>query len=261
MKLLQYPRLVFLFVICAMFLFFSNIAFGQGYVVEMQGEWKKTNGVTVKNRTSLKAYTKLVKASQNADDAIFIADENGKIVASCQKDCDSVVVPNTQSWGQFLWCSIISCNSTKYTAAATKDNCLTFDGIVETDNGGVTDLTSVLTFFSNESKLNLKFMRKRNGEIEENKFEIDASNPRLNGLNVGFYEVVYNNKTSRLLVLPIKVFEREKKDFEYLKAQIKIWQESGLSNCTIKSFTQAYIDYVEKKNRKELSNPNKGKEA
>lgn len=233
---------------------FSVLVFPQGYIVEIQGVWKKSNGAIVKNRQKLSAETRINNISGQSGDSIFIADADGKIAASCLNGCRSLVIPNTQSWKDYIWCKIVGCGSTKYITGATKgDECVNFDGIVAIDQNRVTDLSEVLNLFSNKSeKLTLKFQRLAAGNVEENQYDIKTSNPRIKGLHIGSYDVWEGEFSSRILVLSGKAYEEEKPSFAKIQNKIAHWKEKGLSNCTIKTFTQSYIDYVAERHKDEF---------
>lgn len=233
---------------------FSVLVFPQGYIVEIQGVWKKSNGAIVKNRQKLSAETRINNVSGQSGDSIFIADANGEIAAFCSNGCRNLVIPNTQSWKEYFWCKIVGCDSTKYIIGATKgDECVNFDGIAAIDQNGITDLSEVLNLFANKSeKLSLKFQRLAANNIEENQYDIKTSNPRIKGLYIGSYDVLEGKLSSRILVLPSRVYEEEKLPFAKIQNKIAHWKEKGLSNCTIKTFTQSYIDYVAEKHKDEF---------
>lgn len=236
---------------------FSVLVFSQGYIVEIQGVWKKSNGTIVKNRQKLSAETRINNISGQSGDSIFIADADGKIAASCSNGCRNLVIPNTQytqSWKDYIWCKIVGCDSTKYIIGATKGNeCVNLDGIAAIEQNGVTDLSEFLNLFSNKSeKITLKFQRLTGGNIEENQYDIKTSNPRIKGLHIGSYDVWEGEFSSRILVLSAKAYEEEKPSFAKIQNKIAHWKEKGLSNCTIKTFTQSYIDYVAERHKDEF---------
>lgn len=230
---------------------FSSSVFAQAYVFEIRGEWKKPNGVIVQNRSRVREGTSITNTSRQTGDYLVLGDTNGKITANCSNGCQSIVVPNAQSWSEYLWCKMIGCGSRRYTGFWTKSGeCANFDAIAVVDKDGVTDITSALGFFGNRNTvLNLKLQRSVGDRIYENDYEINTANPIIKGLEVGLYDVVENRTTSRILVLPIEIYNGEKTEFEELGRKIEYWKEKGLSDCTIKSFTRSYIDYVAKRNK------------
>lgn len=226
----------------------------QGYVIEIHGVWKRPNGVTVKNRTRLARGVELTSTSGQSGDYIIIADMDGEIVKSCSDGCQKIVVPNTISLSKYLWCELIfRCDEDMRFFGVKGEECANFDGIVSLNKKGVTDFSPILDLLKNKAMtLRLKFQRKEGQKIYEEERDLTVSNPKLRGFRAGIYDVLDGSRTSRILVLPAEIYNKEKSRFVELKKKISRWKEHDLSNCTIKSFTQAYIDYVEKENRKEI---------
>lgn len=242
---------------------FSVSILSQGYIVEIQGTWTKSNGANVENRQKIRSGIRINNTSGQSGDLIFIADADGKIVASCSDNCRSVVIPNTQSWGEYLWCGIVGCGSKKYTTFAAKGNeCVNFDGIAVLDRNNITDLSGFLTLFSNKpDKLHLKFQRKKGNKIEEKVYDVRVSNPQVKDLQVGFYDVLEGALTSRVLILTPEIYEEERRSFSELKNKIVHWKERGLNACTIKTFTESYLDYVAKTYKDKLRKTQKETEV
>lgn len=245
------------------FILFSASVLSQGYIVEIQGIWKKDNGATVENREKISAGTRINNISNQSGDSIFIVDANSKIVASCSNGCKSVVIPSTESWGVYLWCKIFGCGSKKYTTFAAKgDECHNLDGLAFVDQNGVTDLSELLKLLSNKSgRLNLKFQKKVGDNIEEKVYDVKVSSPQVIDLQVGFYDVIEGKFTSRILILPTEVYEREKQSLAEIQNKISYWREKGLSNCTIKTFTRSYLDYVAEKYEAQIKKDKKKTKA
>ncbi len=247
------PKITILIFILIIPLFGVFSVKAQGYVIEMQGTWKKPNGVIVKNRTSLEKGVEITNTSRQTGDFIILADESGDVVKSCSDSCQKMTVPSA-SWSTYLWCKLIfRCDKRVIVSGTKGDECVNLDAIVSLDKKGVINFSPVLDFFQNKSSnLNLRFQQRKGLKIYEKTYDLRISNPRLKGLKPGLYDVVNGSFTSRILVLPENIYRQEEPRFLELKKKIPAWEKSGLSACIIKDFTQAYLDYVKKTKRKEL---------
>ena len=226
----------------------------QGYIVEIQGTWKKSNGTIVENRQKVSAGTRISKVSTGNNDSIYIAGHDGDILISCTNDCASLVVPRTaQSWGEYFLCKIIGCGSTRYTTFGAKGVCANPDTLASLDQNGSIDLSNYFRSYSRTSeKVVLEFQKKRGDLIEKKSFEIKTSSPQIEDLETGLYGVMEGSLSSRILILPIETYDKEKKGFSEIYNKVEYWKKQHLSNCTIKSFTQSYLDYVAEKYESEI---------
>ena len=216
----------------------------QGYVVEISGTWKKSDGTDVRSRQRLGAGVVVNNVSGQPQDAIFIADEEAE-VKSCSNGCKSIVTP-TESWTHYFRCRIFSCGSQKYIISASKGGeCHTLDTIVFIDRAGKTDLSPLLTRSAGATgEVVLRFQRKRAKKIIELRQTIQLADPKTQSLEPGFYDVVYEAKNIRVLVLPVEVYEREERNYAAVREQVTRWKEQGLSECTIRTFILSYLDHV-----------------
>ena len=67
----------------------------------------------------------------------------------------------------------------------------------------------------------------------------------------------YEYRSFRLLRIDVdeankEIYSKEEEGFNQLKEKLRHWKKEGVSNCSIKSFTQAYINFVADKYKKEL---------
>ena len=222
----------------------SATARSQGYVVEISGTWKKSDGTNVWNRQRLGAGVIVNNVSGQPQDAIFIADEDAE-VKPCSNGCKSIVTP-TESWTHYLGCKIFSCGSTKYTTFASKGGeCHTLDTIVFIDRVGKTDLSPLLMRSAGTTgEVVLRFQRTHAKQIVVLTQTIQLSDPKSHSLKPGFYDVIYEGKNIRLLVLPVKAFKREERNYAAVREKVKRWKQQNLSECTIRSFILSYLDHV-----------------
>ncbi len=238
--------------------------FSQGFVVEIHGVWKRDNGAIVENRQRVGAGTRITNVSNQSGDSIFVADASSKIVASCSNNCKSLDVPRTESWPEYFWCKFFGCGSRKYTTFVTKgDECNNFDGLAFIDRNGVTNLFEFLKLLSSNKsdRLILKFQKAAGDRIEEKIYDLKTSYPKVTGLQVGFYDVIEGKISSRVLILPSDVYEKEKQLLAELQNKITYFREQGLSNCTIKTFTQSYLDHVAQKYEEQIKKGKKKTKA
>ena len=217
----------------------------QGYVVEISGTWKKSDGTDVRNRQRLGAGVVVNNVSGQPQDAIFIADDNGEIRKRCSNGCRSVVIP-AESWTRYLWCKIFSCGSTNYTTIASKGGeCHTLDTIVFIDRAGKTDLSPLVTRSAEAAgEVVLRFQQTHADRIIDFTQTIHLSDPISHNLKPGFYDVIYEAKNIRVLVLPLKAYKREKRNYSAVREKVTRWKQQNLSECTIRSFILSYLDHV-----------------
>lgn len=256
---LNFSRVAKLIFLSIFFLFsFSLLTLGQGYVSEANGNWRKENGPIngpfLRKGQKLKAGVIIKRSSSGSKDSIRIFDSNATVVASCDAPCDSLVVPKTETLVSFVWCKVFGCNKeTVFAQTSERRECANFDGIAVVNSEGVSNLSGGLELFTDKpSRLNLKFQRVVGDEIKEKEYDINPESPLISGLMPGTYDVVEGKTRSRFLILPDEVYKIEKVYFEEVKLKIRKWQSQGLSNCTIKTFIQSYVDYVAKKYKKQI---------
>lgn len=231
---------------------FSEPCLSQGYVVEIRGTWKKSDGTNVGNRQRLAAGVRVQNTSGQSSDAIFIADENGEIIP-CSQTCKALVIP-TQSWTQYLWCKIFGCGTRKYTTFGAKGgDCTNLDNVATIDQDGKTDLSLFLKGFEARSdELDLRFQKKHGDKIIELRRSIKQSKPETEGLEAGFYDVIHGAINVRILVLPVEVFEKEKARYALVREKMEYWKRQDLSDCTVRTFIMSYLDYVFKEHQTEI---------
>ena len=216
----------------------------QGYVVEISGTWTKSDGTKVVNRQGLGAGVVVNNVSGQPQDTIFIADEAGE-VKRCSNGCRSIVTPS-ESWTHYFWCRIFSCGSRKYTTIASKGGeCHTLDTIVFIDRAGKTDLSPLVTRSAGAAgEVVLRFQQTHRDKIIDFTQTIHLSDPISHSLKPGFYDVIYEAKNIRVLVLPLKAYKREKRNYSAVREKVTRWKQQNLSECTIRSFILSYLDHV-----------------
>ena len=208
----------------------------QGYAQSVQGEWT-ANGEKVRCGTKLAKNVVVKNTSAGENDFIKIADMQGNIVKSCNGDCKVPATGNRETIFSQLYKNVVKWwyGDTESCTIATKGECDNFDGIV------VLVMVDGKVSFDNDS---IKEFWGENGEITLR----DKDN-----YTVGINEIRIGKNISRILILPKELFDREKQGFNELKKKVRVWKEKeGVGVCSIKSFTQAYIDFVADKYKKEL---------
>lgn len=247
-------HLTFALVLIALLIVLAGRAFSQGYVAEIEGTWKTNRGIIVKKGYKLAARTRLTSTTKSPADTIVVIGPDGEVAArgGCGDGCTEVVVPNTGSWSGYLYCMLIRCGSVTYSTSGTKDECRGPDGIVFVDDRGATELAPVLDFTARD-RLLIKMQRHVNGRVEETEYELSKGSTRVGKLAPALYDVSGLGKTSLLLVLPAKVYDRERAGYDGLQQKVLRWREAGIGECTIKSFVQAYIKDAAKRLKKDLS--------
>lgn len=209
----------------------------QGYAQSVQGDWT-ANGAKIRCGTKLAKGVTLKKESDGTNDFIKVADMQGNIVITCNSDCKvlatdsrnrktifSQLYENVMKWwnGEAESCTI-----------ATKGECNNFDGIVVMVkvNGKVSfNDDSIKEFWGEKGEIILR----------------DKEN-----YTIGINEIRIGNNISRILILPEKLYNQEKQGFNELKSRVAQWKANGVSMCSIKRFTQSYLDFVADKYKKDL---------
>lgn len=228
--------------IAAMMLFvgFAAEVSAQGYVQSVFGDWT-VNGKAVRLGTRLNKNVRLARTSSTSTDHLKLADNQGRIVATCYNTCQ---MPETSVPKSVLTSFVANVYKLLYgspessTNAAKGAACDNFDGIVEavTADGRI--------IFDDDQ---IKELWGERGEIA-----LIGNQQNSNGYIYGVNEIKIGDNTSRVLILSSDIYRNEEANYNELKRLIKYWQEDDVDSCSIKRFSEAYVDGVYKKNKKKI---------
>lgn len=234
MKLIKsklFGQSIGLFVVAIVFLWCAVSVFAQGYAQSVQGDWT-ANGEKIRCGTKLAKNVVVKNTSAGENDLIKIADMQGNIVKTCTSDCKVPTTDSRKSIFSQLYENVVKWwyGDTESCTIATKGECDNFDGIVAL-KGKSFDDDSIKELWGQKGVIILR---------DKDQYTI------------GINEIRINKNISRVLILPKEIYSKEEQGFIELKEKIKHWKKESVSNCSIKSFTQAYIDFVADKYKKEL---------
>ena len=235
---------------------FAATGASQGVIVEISGIWKRSNGVVVQGGQRIGAQIRINNVSNQPSDRIYLTAGNGKIIR-CSDGCTSLEVPNTQTWGGYLWCKFIGCRKS-VSLGAKGGECDNFDTFAIVDRNNITDLSMFFQSIPDKGDvLDLIFQRRVGKRIWQIPRRVKTSVPQVEGLRAGFYQVTNGTRVSRILVLPPESYEKEKPRYLEFRKAIIYWKQEDLSDCIVRNFVHFYFDHVAKKYRSSIRQRNR----